>query len=83
MKETGERIVNMMKTSGQRASGVTQNLKKLGEVELQAGIERLADSFLKEGARLGEKVGLEKGKKTGLYRGAAIGIISGVSRAVQ
>lgn len=78
MNETGNRIVNMMKNSGQRATDMTQNLKKLGEVELQSGIERLADHFLREGQRMGEKAGVEKGKKTGLYMGAAIGIASGV-----
>lgn len=78
MKDNAIQMVEFLKASGKKASDMTQGLKKMGEGEIQAGMERIADQVLKTGAQMGERIGLAKGKRDGLLKGAAIGVASGV-----
>jgi hypothetical protein len=67
MSDAAVQIQELIKTSGKAAPAMTTALKRLGKGDMQSGITRIADYFLKEGV------------KVGTIRGAVGGVIGTVT----
>ena len=70
MSNHANEILELINTSDKAASDMTKALKSIGGGDMQKGINRIADYFMKVGNQTGFIQGAKIGEKKGLLKGS-------------
>lgn len=64
MNERANDILDLINKKGKAAPDMTSSLKKIGDGDMQVGLQEFASYFKKTGFKSGEKIGFLKGAST-------------------